>query len=278
VVCFHNIGAELDGRQWQRHVLESADVAGLALFNRPYAWLGVSADERSKVLIYVTEDGGETARVPLTGNRVWLRAACDFLTEEARFSYSTDGQTFFPIGARFTMVFQLMTFQGIRYSLFSFNRGGAGGGYADFDAIDIHEPNPRGLTRPVPYGRRIELVTHGPVPRALAVSNDVLRVADGAGTAFDVIDRRLGRVALRGPNGFLSVTPDGRLSIRSGPPGEAETFQCIETFTGELILLSLSSHRYLQVDVASGTVAPSSPGPHPNERDGVRWTWRVARR
>ena len=258
--------------------MRPGDVAGLALFNRPYAWLGVSVDERSRALIYVTEDGGESARVPLTGNRVWLRAACDFLTEEARFSYSTDGQTFLPIGAPFTMVFQLMTFQGVRYSLFSFNGGGAGGGYADFDAIDIHEPNPRGLTRPVPYGRSIEVVTHGPVPRVLAVSNDVLGVADGAGTAFEVIDRDLGRVALRGPNGFISVTPDGSLSIRGGAPSDAETFQWIETFTGELILLSLSSHRYMQVDAASRTVAARSPGPHPNERDGVRWTWRVARR
>ena len=258
--------------------LRPGNVAGLALFGRPYAWLGVSVVERGRALTYVTEEGGETARVPLDGDRVWLRAACDFLTEEARFSYSTDGKRFHPIGAPFRLVFQLLTFQGVRYSLFSFARGPAAGGYADFDSIHVTEPNPRALTTPIPYGRRIELMTHGPVTRALAIANGGVRVvAEGAGTPFEVIDRRLGRVALRGPAGFLSAAPGGELSMRTTRPGDAETFQWMETFTGELILLSLATHRYVRLDVAGGRVAADSPGPHPNERDGVRWRWRAAR-
>jgi beta-xylosidase len=257
--------------------LRPGDVAGFALFNRPYAWLGVSVDERGLALTYVAEESGETARVPLDGARVWLRAACDFLAEEARFSYSTDGRTFHPIGAPFRLVFQLLTFQGVRYSLFSFARGDAAGGYADFDSIDVEEPSPRGLTKPIPYGQRIELMTHGPVTRSLAVSNGGVRaVEEATGTPFEVIDRRLGRVALRSPTGFLSAAPSGELSIRRAGPGDAETFQWIETFTGELILLSLTTHRYVRLDVAGGRVAADSPGPHPNERDGVRWRWRAA--
>jgi hypothetical protein len=231
-------------------------------------------DERGRTLTYVTEDGGET-RLPLDGTRVWLRAACDFLTEEARFSYSTDGKTFHLIGAPFRLVFQLLTFQGVRYALFNFRRDGTGGGYADFDSIDVEELNPRGLTTPIPYGRRIELATHGSSPRVIVASNGGLRAGEGAGTPFRVVDRRQGRVALRGAGGFMSAAPDGQLSIRNGTPGDAQTFQWIETFTGELTLLSLATHRYVRLDREAGRLAADSPGPHPNERDGVRWAWHA---
>src|SRR5206468_1204498 len=92
---------------------------------------------------------------------VWLRARCDFLTEKASFSYSTDGQTFEPLGGEFNMVFQLKTFQGVRYSLFHYNTGGAPGGYTDFDKVTVDEPHPHGLTRPIPVGRTITLATAG---------------------------------------------------------------------------------------------------------------------
>ena len=256
--------------------LRAGDVAGFALFNRPYAWLGVSADEEGPALTYFTEDGGPAARVPLETRRVWLRAACDFLEEEARFSYSTDGETFHAIGAPFRMVFQLLTFQGVRYALFSFSRHADGGGYADFDGIDVHEPTPRGLTKPIPFGTRIELVAHGSGGRSVSLTGSTVRAGEGPPAPFEVLDRGLGRVALRSVRGFLSAAPDGKVVIRDADPDVAETFQWIETFTGELTLLSLASHRYVRFDAATGTLAADSPGPHPNRRDGVRWEWRPA--
>ena len=175
--------------------LKPGDTAGLALFTRPYAWIGVSVDAEGPALTFVTEEGGRVARIPLTTGRVWLRAACDFLREEARFSYSTDGKVFTPVGDPFRLVFQLLTFQGVRYSLFAY---GSGGGVADFDAITVREPNPRGLTVAIPYGRPIELAVQGqPRSRWQAVSTGTgysLGVGDGA-TRFTVVDRGLGRVA-----------------------------------------------------------------------------------
>ena len=56
----------------------------------------------------------------MRATRVWLRVDCDFLTEEAAFSYSTDGRQF-ARSAAFTMVFQFKTFQGVRYALFHYN-------------------------------------------------------------------------------------------------------------------------------------------------------------
>jgi beta-xylosidase/lysophospholipase L1-like esterase len=250
--------------------LKPGDSAGLALFNRPFAWIGVSVDAEGPALAYVTEEGGRAARVPLPGGKVWLRAACDFLREEARFSYSTDGAVFHPIGEPFRLVFQLMTFQGVRYGLFAF---GSGGGAADFDGIDVREPNPRGLSVPIPYGREIEVAVQGPPPRRWVADGVALDVKPGRGTLFTVVDRGLGRIALRSDDAFVSAGAEGRLSLRAGAPGDTETFQWIETFTGELTLLSLATHRYVRLDPDGGALRADAVGPHPNGKDGVRWTW-----
>ncbi len=256
--------------------LVPGDVAGFALFNRPYAWLGVVVDDEGPALTYATEELGAVTRVPLRSRRVWLRASCDFLTEQAQFSYSTDGQSFQRIGEPFRMVFQLMTFQGVRYALFSFNQRD-GGGFADFDAIEVEEPNPRGLTRPIPYGKAVRFVTDGAIKKWWsAESGDTLRGLEGRGTDFTVVDRGLGRVALRSAHCLASTGRDGRLSLRHVAPGPAETFQWIETFTGELILMSLSTHRYVRLEGDTGVLRADSRGPHPNRRDGVRWVWSPA--
>jgi xylan 1,4-beta-xylosidase len=253
--------------------MKPGDRAGLALFNRPYAWLGVEMDNDGPTLALVEEGRNETPRVAIEGPRIWLRAACDFLTEEARFSYSTDGHAFRDIGDPFRMVFQLMTFQGIRYSLFSFNVQGDGG-FADFDSIDIDEPSPRGLTRSIPYGRAIAIRSHGDADRRWQAQGDGLLAADvPVPTRFHVVERPLGRVALRAGDRLVSVQYDGRLALKTGPMTDAETFQWMETFTGELILMSLSTHRYVRVDHETGALHADSPGPHPNRSDGARWEW-----
>jgi beta-xylosidase len=263
--------------------MQPGDVAGLALFDWPYAWIGVRRDSAGLALEQYDRTTDRTVRVPLTSSRVWLRADCDFLTEKAHFSYSTDGKRFRPLGPEFTMVFQLKTFQGVRYSLFSYNLLGARGGYADFDAFTVHEPDPRGLTKPIPYGGTITLVSavdstrvvlEGERLAAVANSDAGRRGEDAA--RLQVVDRGLGRVALRPRAGFLSVDTAGgasRVVLRSGSPGEAETFQWIETPYGDLTLLSLATHRYLRVDRENGTITADHPGPEPGRRDGSQFVW-----
>jgi xylan 1,4-beta-xylosidase len=58
------------------------------------------------------------------------------------------------------MVFQLKTFQGVRYSLFHYNTQIASGGFADFTRFTVDEPLSRGLTKPIPYGKLITLRTY----------------------------------------------------------------------------------------------------------------------
>jgi len=81
--------------------LQSGDVAGLALLIQPDAWIGLMRDERGLTLI---QHDGQTMRdqlVPAPTGRIWLRADCDYASQLARFSYSTDGKAFRDIGQLF---------------------------------------------------------------------------------------------------------------------------------------------------------------------------------
>ncbi|HEU4996779.1 MAG TPA: glycoside hydrolase 43 family protein [Gemmatimonadaceae bacterium] len=244
--------------------MREGDVAGLALLNRPYAWIGVRRDSTGAFVEQFDQTTGQVARHPLAATRVWLRADCDFLTEKATFSYSTDGRRFESLGDEFTMVFQLKTFQGVRYSLFAFHAGQTPGGFADFDAMTVSEPSPRGLTRAIPVGRIVTFTT--------AVGGRSLDI--GGATAFTVIDRGLGRIALRTPSGFVSVAADSSKSlmlVRRAVPSIAETFQWIETPYGDVSLLSLATSRYVRLNSDAGTIAANHQGPEPGRADGAQF-------
>jgi len=263
--------------------MRPGDVAGLALFNFPYAWIGVRRDSAGFWLEQFDQRTDSTVRLPLDAPRVWLRADCDFLTERARFSWSTDGKRFVPVGGEFWMIFQLTTFQGVRYALFHYNDGGAPGGYADFDRMTVREPHPRGLRGPIPTGRTITLITAG--TGMVLVGDDSLygvaaRAEAGVAPASRllVVDQGFGRVALRTRTGFVAVDTSssvGRAVVRAGEPGDAETFQWIETPYGDLVLMSLVTHRYLRIDPASGAVAADWAGPWPDRTDGATFRWTL---
>lgn len=255
--------------------LKPGDVAGFALLVQPDAWIGV--DRTGDGLTLVQHDGQTMLdqRVPLPGSRVWLRADCEFTSQLAKFSYSFDGKAFHDIGEAFRMVGIGVTFQGVRYALFNFHRGTGVAGFADFDSITIKEPNPHGITRPIPYGKQIELSTQGHQAKfTLSSADSSLQARAESASAYTVVDRGLGRVALQKGEKFISVAPDGRASMSSGAPGPAETFQWIETFTGKLTLMSLTTHRYLRVEFDTGALLADSPGPEPNGPEGVCFDWK----
>lgn len=293
--------------------MKPGDVAGLALLNYPYAWIGVAKTADGLELRQYDQKANETAREKIAGERFWLRAHCDYDLEIAEFDYSTDGNEFHEFGAPYEMVFQLTTFQGIRYGLFNYHEvavdenrdagrpasddsnqpaaaatanGGAGqgdaAGYADFDNFTVTEPRPRGLTAPIPYGQAIRLAS-GADGAVLAADEGVVRAVpaaeagDGANTRFEVVDRGQGRVALRSAadKRYVSVADDdaaGKVTLVDHEPGDAETFQWIDLQRGDLVLMSLATHRYLFADPAKdGAVSADARGPRPDRKDGVSW-------
>jgi hypothetical protein len=246
--------------------MKAGDVAGLALLNRPYAWIGVESGEDGLSIARFDQISSKTERLAITPKRLWLRAECNFDTEKALLSYSVDGKRFTQLGGEFTMVFQLKTFQGVRYSLFHYNTGGSPGGYIDFNDFDVHEPRPRGLMQAIPLGKSITIGT-------LSVKDGVV-VAGETATLFKVIDRGRGRVAMESASGFLSAGDKGEVTVKAMPkPGDAETFQWIE-FRNQVCLLSLTTNRYLAVHGV--TVTANHTGPTPDRKDGSYFEWKIA--
>jgi beta-xylosidase len=269
---------ELDGSG-----LKSGDVAGLALLNSPYAWIGLMRDDSGYALAQFDHITGKTVREPVTSQHLWLRVHSDFDTEISQFSYSIDGKQFQPLGPDFVTVFQLRTFQGVRFALFHYNTGGAPGGQADFNFFTVDEPRSRGLTKTIPVSQSITLtdLANG---NALAVVDGKLQSVSGAekATAFRVVDQRRGRIALRTAGGqFVSVGGAGKtgdVTLKAGKPGDAETFQWVDLQRGETLLLSLMTHRYLVAPKTPGAVAADHPGPAPDRRDGSCFNWKASRR
>jgi xylan 1,4-beta-xylosidase len=265
--------------------MRAGDVAGLALLNLPYAWIGVRRQADGLSLEQFDQTTGITASAPPGSTRVWLRAQCDFLAEQATFSYSTDGATFQPLGGTFAMIFQLKTFQGVRYALFHYNTGGVRGGHADFAQFTVDEPHPHGLRQPIPIGEIITLATFGG-GWVLAVSDDRLLavpagdpLAQTAAAQFRVIDCGLGRIALQSAGGFVSVIAPGaggQVIVSADVPTAAATFHWTETPYGDLVLLALATHRHLRMDPRTGTVSADWAGPLPDRSDGACLIWKAA--
>jgi len=250
--------------------LKPGDTAGLGLLNLPYATLGVERLADELEVVFHDQRRDQRVRVKMSGTRIWLRADCDFLTERSRFSYSFDGVAFAPIGDEVVPLYQTFTFQGVRYGLFNYNATGAEGGFADFDSIDVYQPHTHGLMRPIPYGRSIQLASFH-ATTGLTVSDG--RLASAVPTRFEIVDHRLGRVALRSGRRYVTVDQDGGVTLVAGTSGRAQNFQWIETPTGELVLVSLATNRFLRIDPKTGEIRADSPGPMPDDSDGARFIW-----
>jgi len=266
--------------------LASGDVAGLALLNYPYAWIGVARTSDGFLLQQLDQTTGKTFRTAFEGGRVWLRAHCDFLTEKATFSYSLDGKNFQPLGDEFIMIFQVRTFQGIRYSLFNYNTSGASGGYADFTRFTVDEPHPSGFTRPIPAGKTIVLenmldgsvlVAKGDALAAVPKSDEL---GSMGATQFKVVALPFGRVSLQSivDNRLVTVTGLGeasRVSLEiARTDDDSQAFQWTELPRGDLLLLSVTGHRHLRINPEDGTVAADAPGAQPDRKNGASWNWR----
>lgn len=266
--------------------LKQGDIAGLALLISPYAWIGITRGVEGFEIQQFDQATGRTTHVPFKGSRVWLKVSCDFLSEKATFAYSTDGKTFRPLGEEFTMVYSGRTFQGVRYSLFNFNTGNEPGGNADFDSFSLEELHPAGITHPIPYGETIVLrnmddgaviVSRGDGLGAVA-SGDPL--AGFTAAQFRVLDRKHGRIALQSLAEGRLVTVTGlgdksRVLLEPDHGDDTQSFQWTEMPRGDLMLLSLASHRHLRTDPGQGTVTADAIGAQADRKNGASFTWRT---
>ncbi|TVP52075.1 MAG: glycoside hydrolase [Mongoliibacter sp.] len=121
--------------------LKQGDVAGLALLQKEFGYIGVKNNGQQKSIVMVLgKDQNEEvqAEIPLESGEVFLKASCDFENrkDQALFYYSLDGVDWEKFGQTLEMKYTLPHFMGYRYGLFFYAEKELGG-YADFDFFRI---------------------------------------------------------------------------------------------------------------------------------------------
>jgi beta-xylosidase len=111
--------------------MKDGDIAGLAVFQDPYAYVAVKQENGSKQMIMV--NNGETiASIPMNRKTVYLHTIASNSTRKATFEYSFDNKNFTRIGNELVMRFSLKIFTGNKFCLFNYATKTIGG-YVDFD-------------------------------------------------------------------------------------------------------------------------------------------------
>ncbi|HEY9155771.1 MAG TPA: glycoside hydrolase 43 family protein [Opitutaceae bacterium] len=264
--------------------MKQGDVAGLALLNLPYAWLGVVQNANGPALTWFDQRQNKTQSIRALMKHLWLRANCDFDAEKGSFSYSTDGTHFESFGEDATLVFQLKTFQGVRFALFNYNTESDEGGHVDFSNFSLDEPHAKPFGSSIPLGKTITLssLANG---NQVRVINGLLRATETdsrhpSTDHFVVVDRGLGRIALQAEDGtgFVSVTGSGEvgdLKLTKTDLGNASTFQWTRMESGDIMLMSLLTERYIMVDpAANGLFSAQARGASPDRKNGASFTWK----
>ncbi len=123
--------------------MKEGDVAGLALFQRRYGYVGILSEKQNKWIIMVSAESDtarEVERISLKGNIVYFKAECDFknMADTGWFSYSLDGKQWKKIGSTIKMTYTLPHFMGYRFALFNYATRETGG-YVDLDFFSIKE-------------------------------------------------------------------------------------------------------------------------------------------
>jgi beta-xylosidase/enterochelin esterase-like enzyme len=125
--------------------MKDGDVAGLAIFQDPYAYIGIKKTDGLNYVVMVN-NGKTIDSVPVNASTIYLRAdpfygsgAAMYYGEEtvsgtgiATFSYSLDNQSFTKLGNELSMQFKLAVFTGNKFCLFNYATKELVG-YVDFD-------------------------------------------------------------------------------------------------------------------------------------------------
>ncbi len=125
--------------------MKEGDISGLAVFQDPYAYIGIKK-LRGQNYIVMVNNGKTIDSTPVKGSTIYLKARAIFGsgaallyggkavpgTGDASFSYSLDNTSFVKIGNELMMKFNLKIFTGNKFCLFNYATNTIGG-YVDFE-------------------------------------------------------------------------------------------------------------------------------------------------
>jgi beta-xylosidase len=111
--------------------MKDGDVAGLAVFQNPYAYIAVRQTNGSKFLVMVN-NGKVIDSLAMNKTSVYLRTIASNNIKKATFEFSFDNKMFTPLGNELLMSFNLSVFTGNKFCLFNYATQETGG-HVDFD-------------------------------------------------------------------------------------------------------------------------------------------------
>jgi len=125
--------------------MKEGDIAGIAVFQDPYAYIGIKKVNGQNYIIMVN-NGTTIDSAAVKESTIYLRASAMYgsgaalyfggnaatSTGDASFSYSMDNKSFVKIGNELTMRFNLKIFTGNKFCLFNYATKETGG-YVDLD-------------------------------------------------------------------------------------------------------------------------------------------------
>lgn len=111
--------------------MADGDVAGLAVFQDPYAYIGITQSNGAKKLTMLNSGQAQTGAT-ITDSIVYLRAVTNNSTGKANFYYSLDNKTYTKFGTTLSMKYNLSVFVGNRFCVFNYATV-ATSGYVDVD-------------------------------------------------------------------------------------------------------------------------------------------------
>ncbi len=111
--------------------MKDGDIAGVAVFQDPYAYIGFKQNNGSKYIIMVN-DGKAIDSIAIKASTIYFRTIASNASSKASFEYSTDNKIFKPLGTELIMRFNLKIFTGNKFCLFNYATKELGG-YVDVD-------------------------------------------------------------------------------------------------------------------------------------------------
>ena len=115
--------------------MDDGDIASLAIFQNPYAFIGVKQTNEQKYVIMV--NNGKTVDSTLIySSTIYLKAQANYGTSQASFAYGLNDQSIKKLGNTLSMKFDLSIFTRNKFCLFNYATIQTGG-FVDFDWFRI---------------------------------------------------------------------------------------------------------------------------------------------
>ena len=276
--------------------MKSGDVAGLGNINVPCSWTGIVKEGNQLTLRCFEQLNNDTIDTQITlpkDGHIWLQLVGDYDRNVAHYTYSLDGKEFKQVGPEMKLSYQLVTFQGVRVSLFAFNKDGKNGGMAEFDNFTCEELD-ADRSKNIPYGKTfqiINLATDRPMyamPHGLLHDTEPIREAPADAAQLDASEQHdLFHLIDRGNGKFLLQCEDGRYVFVSGMglPGDvrltkdihlAEEFMWQDYLDQEFMLMSTRTHTYIGKSPTTGSpYSMDYKGADPARKNGAVFKYIV---